>query len=106
MSEPVEILSSAPADAVGTGTGGGSCGCNEHNEDVPVLDVRAIPHAVRHGAVFGAFDQIGPGGSLIIVAPHAPLPMLAQLSQRAPIETEFLTEGPIEWRVRITRTAA
>lgn len=106
MSEPVEILKSAPADAVGTAPSGGSCGCGGHDEDVPVLDVRDIPHAVRHGAVFGAFDQIRPGGSLVIVAPHAPLPMLAQLSQRAPIETEFLTEGPVEWRVRITRTAA
>ncbi len=105
MSEPVEILSSAPADAVGTAPSGGSCGCGGHDEDMPVLDVRDIPHAVRHGAVFGAFEQIRPGGSLIIVAPHAPLPMLAQLSQRAPIETEFLTEGPVEWRVRITRTA-
>ncbi|ACZ30660.1 conserved hypothetical protein [Xylanimonas cellulosilytica DSM 15894] len=106
MSEPVEILRSAPADAVGTAPSGGSCGCGEHADEIPVLDVRGIPHAVRHGAVFGAFDQVRPGASLVIIAPHAPMPLLAQLSKRAPIETEFLTEGPLEWRVLITRLAA
>ncbi|QAY71152.1 DUF2249 domain-containing protein [Xylanimonas protaetiae] len=105
MSESVEILRSAPA-AGGDPTSGGACGCGEHAAETPVLDVRTIPHAVRHGAVFGAFDQIRPGDSLVIIAPHAPLPMLAQLSQRAPIETEFLVEGPVEWQVRITRRTA
>lgn len=96
MSQPVEILPSAPE------TG---CGCGGHDEPDPVLDVRAIPHAVRHGAVFGAFDAIVPGASLVLVAPHAPLPLLAQLAERAPIVVETLVDGPTEWHVRITRTA-
>ena len=96
MSQPVEILPSAPE------TG---CGCGGHDEPDPVLDVRAIPHAVRHGAVFGAFDAIAPGASLVLVAPHAPLPLLAQLAERAPIVVETLVDGPTELHVRITRTA-
>jgi uncharacterized protein (DUF2249 family) len=79
------------------------CGCGGHDDEAPVLDVRTIPHAIRHAAVFGAFEAIRPGGSLVLVAPHAPLPLLAQLSERAPIEVEFLVEGPTEWHVQLTR---
>lgn len=71
-----------------------------------MLDVRPIPHSIRHATVFGAFDAIPAGWSLIIVAPHAPMPLLKQLSERAPIEWEFLEEGPEAWRVKITRLAA
>jgi uncharacterized protein (DUF2249 family) len=80
-----------------------SCNCGGHNDDVPVLDVRQIPHAIRHAAVFGAFDAIAPGGSLVIVAPHAPVPLLNQLAARAEIAAEYLVEGPTEWHVQITR---
>ncbi len=79
------------------------CTCGAHEEAVPVLDVRQIPHAIRHAAVFGAFDAIRPGGSLVIVAPHAPVPLLNQLSARALIGVEYLVEGPTEWQVQITR---
>jgi len=94
MNQPVEILPTAPE------TG---CGCGGHDDPAPVLDVRMIPHAVRHGAVFGAFDAIAPGGSLVLVAPHAPLPLLAQLAERAPIDVETVVDGPTEWHVRVTR---
>lgn len=100
MSEPIQILPGVPAPA------DGGCGCGGHDDAVPVLDVRTIPHAIRHAAVFGAFDSIAPGGSLTIVAPHAPLPILSQLEQRAPIDVQFLVEGPTEWHVRITRRTA
>lgn len=77
-----------------------TCGCVD---EAPVLDVRAIPHSIRHAAVFGAFDAIPVGGSLVVIAPHAPMPLLAQLADRAPVEWTFLTEGPDEWHVQITR---
>jgi uncharacterized protein (DUF2249 family) len=89
---------------VSSHTGGCACG-HDSAEDI-VLDVRAIPHAILHAAVFGAFDAIPQNGSIVIVAPHAPLPLLQQLSQRGPIEVEYLSEGPTEWHVRITRLAA
>lgn len=97
MNQPVEILPTVP------GPRSGGCGCGGHDDPDPVLDVRAIPHAVRHGAVFGAFDAIAPGGSMVLVAPHAPLPLLAQLAQRAPIDVETLVDGPTEWHLRLTR---
>jgi len=80
-----------------------TCSCGGHDDSTPVLDVRQIPHAIRHASVFGAFDAIPAGWSLIIIAPHAPMPLLAQLSERAAIDWEFLVEGPEAWHVRITR---
>ena len=102
MNQPVEILPTAPQPA----GSGHTCGCGGHDDADPVLDVRAIPHAIRHATVFGAFDAIAPGGSLVLVAPHAPLPLLAQLAQRAPVDVEYLVEGPDAWHVRITRRTA
>jgi uncharacterized protein (DUF2249 family) len=104
MPEPIEILTSAPAAEEHAEPH--ACGCGEHDSGDPVLDVRAIPHAIRHATVFGAFDAIPTGGSLVVVAPHLPRPMLAQLAQRAPIEYEVLVDGPEAWHVRITRLAA
>jgi uncharacterized protein (DUF2249 family) len=56
--------------------------------------------------VFGAFEAIPAGGSLVIVAPHLPTPLLGQLAARAPIDTEVLVDGPEAWHVRITRRAS
>lgn len=81
----------------------GGCACGGHDEPTPVLDVRAIPHAIRHATVFGAFDAIAPGKALVIIAPHAPLPLLNQLAAQAEIAVEYLVEGPTEWHVQITR---
>ena len=41
------------------------------------------------------------------VAPHNPLPLLAQIEKREPgaITVTYLTEGPEAWRLRLTRTA-
>jgi uncharacterized protein (DUF2249 family) len=48
--------------------------------------------------VFGAFDAIAAGNSLVLVAPHDPLPLLRQLSERADgrLEVTYLQRGP--WR--------
>src|SRR5690625_6436058 len=34
---------------------------NDHEAEVPRIDARAISHAVRHAAVFGALDSMRPG---------------------------------------------
>lgn len=81
---------------------GGGCACGGHNDD-PVLDVRPIPHSIRHATVFGAFDTIPPNGALILIAPHNPIPLLNQLAERAPIGVEYLLQEPEEWQLRITR---
>ena len=84
-------------------TSGHTCGCGGHDEAEPVLDVRSIPHAVRHAAVIGAFGAIAPGGSMVLVAPHLPRPLIAQLQDLTPVQVDVLTDGPDTWRVRLTR---
>ena len=82
----------------------GGCGCGEAHEDLPELDVRVIPHAIRHGAVFGAMDQVGPGGSMVLVAHHDPVPLLNQLAARYPdFGAAYLVEGPDEWKLVLSR---
>lgn len=84
--------------------GGTGCTCGEHDTAVPELDVRAIPHAIRHATVFGAWSAIPAGGSLVLVAPHNPKPLLAQLVERdGPLTVTYLDEGPEAWRLQLTR---
>lgn len=84
------------------------CSCGEHETTDPVLDARVIPHAIRHGAIFGALDTVTPGSGLVLVAPHDPLPLLAQAAERydGAFSVEYLTRGPAEWRLRLMRTAS
>lgn len=57
----------------------GGCGCGGHDEALPELDARTIPHAIRHGAILGALGQLTPGKGLVLVAPHDPQPLLRQI---------------------------
>lgn len=85
---------------------GHSCGCHEVDPaGYPELDARAVPHAIRHATIFGALDSVPPGGGLVLVAPHDPLPLLAQIEQRSPgtFQTSYLERGPEAWRIRFTR---
>jgi uncharacterized protein (DUF2249 family) len=86
--------------------GGHTCACGGHDDAaVPELDARVVPHAIRHATIFGALDSVRPGGGLVLVAPHDPLPMLAQLEQRQPgaFAVEYLERGPEAWRLQLTR---
>ena len=86
---------------------GHSCNCHEDGGE-PELDARTVPHAIRHATIFGALDAVTPATSLVLVAPHDPLPLLDQLRQRSPgaFEVEYLEQGPEAWRLRFTRNAA
>lgn len=87
------------------GHGGCGCNCGEEDEDMPELDVREVPHAIRHATVFGAFDAVPVGGSMILVAPHDPIPLLHQLAERSGgrIAVGYEQRGPDAWRLRLTR---
>lgn len=93
----------APEAAGGCGH---ECSCGESDAGVPELDVRQVPHAIRHATVFGAFDAVPAGRSLVLVAPHDPLPLLHQLDARADggLRVEYLERGPEAWRLRLTRS--
>lgn len=85
---------------------GHSCGCGEvDGPGYPELDARSVPHAIRHATVFGALDTVRPGEGMVLVAPHDPLPLLAQIEQRAPggFEVSYLERGPEAWRLALVR---
>jgi len=100
-----DLLGGHDDNASEQGCGGHTCTCGEKDEPDPVLDVREIPHAIRHATVFGAFDAVPPGGALVLVAPHDPLPLLHQLAQRTGgrLAVDYEERGPEAWRLRLTR---
>lgn len=70
---------------------------------LPVLHVHSLPPEIRHGAVIGAFESLRPGRSLVIVAPHDPVPLLTQLRERGEVDVDYLQSGPTEWTLKLTR---
>jgi uncharacterized protein (DUF2249 family) len=98
------------AEDTAHGHGGGhQCNCGEKDGDgYPELDARAVPHAIRHATIFGALDAVRPGNGMVLVAPHDPLPLLAQIEQRSPgaFEVSYLERGPEAWRLAFVRGAA
>lgn len=93
-----EAGSAAPA--------GGGCACGGHDEEgLAELDTRVIPHAIRHATIFGALDGLAPGRGILLIANHNPLPLLAQLEQRAAgkFTVEYLEEGPETFRLSMIR---
>lgn len=81
-----------------------SCKCGESTDEIPVIDARLLPHEIRHAAIFGALDSLSKNGSLDIIAPHDPLPLIKQAKNRyGQIGVEYLEIGPDVWRLRFTR---
>ena len=82
-----------------------TCTCGHHDEELPVLDARAIPHAIRHAAILGAVASLTPGKALALVAPHNPLPLLAQIREAHgdAIEVSYLQRGPEAWTLKLAR---
>lgn len=82
-----------------------SCGCGAAHEELPELDVRHIPHAVRHAAIHGVVDSLQPGAAFVLVAPHDPIPLLNQIAARhgEAISFEYLTNGPEAWKLKLAR---
>ena len=103
-----ELLGGHGHDSEGAEAGdcGGTCACGgSDHADIPVLDVREVPHSIRHATVFGALDAISAGGAMLLVAPHDPLPLLAQIEGRNPgvFSVEYTERGPEAWRIQLTR---
>ncbi|MEO7125024.1 MAG: DUF2249 domain-containing protein [Nakamurella sp.] len=111
----------APAQTSGGCGGGGGCGCSDNASETgydadsgvapsaapsrPVLDARQVPHNIRHATVFGALDAVRPGTGLELIAPHDPLPLLAQIEERDPgaFDVSYLERGPEAWRIALDR---
>ncbi len=100
------------------GCGCGDCGCGGEqaaaSSDAPVLsldtriDVRQIPHAHRHAVVLSTVAQLPPGEALVLIAPHAPRPVLGEVEARfgGQVQVQWLQSGPDVWQVRLERLAA
>jgi len=74
--------------------------------EIPTLNASQIPHAVRHGAIHGALDSRNVGESMILIAPHNPLPLLKEVAARdEAFQVTYLQEGPHDWHLKFTRTA-
>ncbi|WP_255556125.1 DUF2249 domain-containing protein [Tessaracoccus palaemonis] len=82
-----------------------TCGCGAHDESLPELDARAIPHAIRHAAILGVVDSVRTGSGFVLIAPHDPQPLLTQIKDRhgSGITVEYLQRGPEAWRLKLSR---
>ncbi|WIN00161.1 DUF2249 domain-containing protein [Actinoplanes oblitus] len=111
-----DLLRDQPEATGGCGSGGCGCGGEVSGtvaEPAAVLsidrriDVRQLPHAERHASVLAALDAVPDDGALVLIAPHAPLPLLSQIDQRydGRFTTEWLQDGPDVWQVRLHRSA-
>lgn len=80
------------------------CTCGEEDaREYPELDVRTVPHAIRHAVVLGALDSLGTDGGIVLVAGHDPLPLLRQIGGRHGdrFEVTYLERGPEAWRLQL-----
>lgn len=105
-------------DTSAGGCGCGGCGCGGDSGTAeasaprltvdPRIDVRELPHAQRHAAVLSALESIGPGDALVVIAPHAPERLLAEIDARygGAFTVEWLQSGPEVWQLRLLRTPA
>lgn len=82
-----------------------ACTCgHDHEADLPRLDARQIPHAIRHGAILGSLTQLQPGQGLVLIAPHDPIPLLNQIAERFDdVSAAYLVRGPEEWQILLRR---
>lgn len=109
MHQSLGVAEPAQEEDAAVGHDHAACGCGEvDSAGFPELDARAVPHAIRHATVFGALDAVRPGHGLVLVAPHDPLPLLAQIQQRHPniFDVDYLERGPEAWRLAIVRRSA
>ncbi len=92
-------------EPVATSGCGCGCGCGGDAVAADVLDVRLIPHSVRRASVLAAVGAVRPRASLVLLAPHDPVPVLEQVSASYPDEFgwSYDATGPETWAVRITR---
>jgi regulator of cell morphogenesis and NO signaling len=73
-----------------------------------ILDVTLLEPRQKHPTIFVRFDELNEGESLTIHNDHDPKPLYYQLlGERGTVFIwEYLEEGPIWWKVRITRKQA
>jgi uncharacterized protein (DUF2249 family) len=69
------------------------------------VDVRDMAPRERHPAIFKTWAGLSDGAALVLVNDHDPLPLYYQLAceHTGTFRWEYLEQGPITWRVKLTR---
>nr|GID87523.1 hypothetical protein Ade03nite_64470 [Actinoplanes derwentensis] len=106
---------SSAAERPAGGCGGESCGCGVDQTATTALplgvdrrlDVREVEHEQRHELVLSTVAALLPGDAVVLVASHAPRPVLAEIGDRfgAQIDAQWLQSGPAVWQIRLERVA-
>ena len=70
-----------------------------------ILNVTLLEPRMKHPTIFARFDELSDGENLVIHNDHDPKPLYYQLlGERGNIFTwEYLEQGPIWWKVRISK---
>jgi len=69
------------------------------------LDVTTVIPRERHPLIFRTFDGLEKGGSFLLINDHDPKPLYYSfLHEREGLfEWEYLEQGPVIWKVRISK---
>ena len=72
------------------------------------IDVRPVQPRERHPLIFGSFDALAAGESLLLVNDHDPKPLFYQFQaeSRGKFTWDYLESGPEVWQVKIGKPAA
>lgn len=70
-----------------------------------VMDVRAIPCAIKHGLIIKQWQELPVGDHFILLNDHDPVPLYNQFSAQWPdtFTWQQLLKSPEEVRVKITK---
>ncbi|MGH8162393.1 MAG: DUF2249 domain-containing protein [Gammaproteobacteria bacterium] len=73
-----------------------------------VIDVRTIPHNLRHQMIFQTWEELAAGESFLLVADHDPVPLHRQFEAMHGSEFSwtYAKQGPDTWQVEIGRREA
>ncbi len=73
---------------------------------VQELDITQVVPREKHPTIFRTFDALAPGQSFILINDHDPRPLQYQFNFERPEQYgwEYLEEGPVTWKVRLTKT--
>lgn len=69
------------------------------------LNLVNMPPMERHPLIFKTFDELGKGETFILINDHDPRPLHYQFmhEREGQFAWEYIEQGPVTWRVKITR---
>jgi uncharacterized protein (DUF2249 family) len=70
-----------------------------------LIETQLIPAQERHVYILKKFDSLETGDSITLINNHDPKPLLAQFDENrsSQFTSEYLLNGPIEWKVKLTK---